>query len=56
MYEFNARTPGTRGLAQIHAGDIVFVRQKGTQDLQEDLVPILSAFGLNAFALATLDD
>ena len=56
VHRFNAATPGVDGLVQVLPGDILFVRQKGTQDLQEDLVPILAAFGLNAFVYTALDD
>ncbi len=56
VHEFDGRTPDARGLVQVRPGDILYVRQKGTQDLQEDLVPITSAFGLNAWAFTTLVD
>ncbi len=45
VHEFNARTPDAAGLVQLMPGDIVFVRQTGVDDFQEDLLPILSGLG-----------
>ena len=54
VHRFNAATPGPDGFVRVLPGDIVYVRTKGTQEFQEDIIPMLNAFGLHAFALATL--
>ncbi|MCP3920734.1 MAG: hypothetical protein GY711_34845 [bacterium] len=45
VHLFNARTPDAGGLVQLLPGDIVFVRQTGVDDFQEDILPILSGLG-----------
>ncbi len=46
VHEFNAETPGVDGLVQVQPGDIVFVRRRGAQIFQEEVLPLLAPFNL----------
>ena len=47
VHRFDSATPGPEGLVAIWPGDVIFVRQKGTEDFQEALLPILSGLGFS---------
>lgn len=47
VYEFNGATPDSGGLVAIRPRDIIFVRQTGWSTFQEQLLPIINAFGVN---------
>lgn len=51
VHEFNLKQPGADGLVQVLPGDIVYIRQTGYEDFQEDLLPILAGLGYPAFQL-----
>lgn len=53
VHAFNAATPDRNGLVRVMPGDIIYVRQRGTQDFQEDLLPII--WGVGATTLTTVN-
>lgn len=54
VHVFSAATPSSDGLVQVIPGDIIYVRQKGTQDFQEDLLPIMFGVGATTLAVASI--
>ncbi len=44
-HEFNLMAPGPAALVRIQKGDVVFVRQTGVDNFQEDWLPILYGVG-----------
>jgi protein involved in polysaccharide export with SLBB domain len=46
VFEFNGQTPDPSGLVVIQPRDIIFVRQTGWSTFQEQLLPIINAFGV----------
>lgn len=46
VFEFNGQTPDTGGLVAIRPRDIIFARQTGWSTFQEQLLPIINAFGV----------
>jgi len=54
VHSFNAATPGPDGLVRVMPGDIIYVRQRGTQDFQEDLLPLLLGIGSPTLTAVTL--
>lgn len=51
VYEFNGATPDEAGLVTIKPDDILFVRQTGWSTLQEQLLPVVNAFGITSINL-----
>ncbi len=51
VHRFNAKSPGPEGLVQVRPGDVLYVRQSGYDDFQEDILPLLSGFGIPAAIL-----
>lgn len=51
VYEFNGATPDEDGLVTIKPNDILFVRQTGWSTLQEQLLPVVNAFGITSINL-----
>lgn len=51
VFEFNGSTPDPSGLVTIRPNDIIFVRQTGWSTMQEQLLPVISAFGLTSINL-----
>ena len=49
--EFNGATPDAAGLVALKPNDIVFVRQTGWSTLQEQLLPVISSFGVTSINL-----
>ncbi len=49
---FNLQQPGPDSLVQIRSGDVIFVRQTGVENFQEDWLPILASLGITARVLA----
>ena len=52
VHEFDGESPSVSSLVAVESGDIVLVRRTGTQDFQEDLLPILSGLGLSALYIS----
>lgn len=44
--------PGPESLVRIRSGDVIFVRQTGVDNFQEDWLPILSSLGITALTLS----
>ncbi len=51
-HRFNLQQPGPDSLVRVHSGDVIFVRQTGVDDFQEDWLPILASLGITARVLA----
>lgn len=51
VHEFNGATPDSAGLVTIKPGDILFVRQTGWSTMQEQLLPVVNAFGVTSINL-----
>ncbi len=49
---FNLQQPGPEALVRVQSGDVIFVRQTGVDDFQEDWLPILASLGITARVLA----
>ncbi len=49
---FNLQQPGPEALVRVRSGDVIFVRQTGVDDFQEDWLPILASLGITARVLA----
>ncbi len=49
---FNLQQPGPEALVRVHSGDVIFIRQTGVDDFQEDWLPILASLGITARVLA----
>ena len=52
LHRFNVESPGPDGLVRVRPGDVVFVPQTGTEDFQEDLLPIVGVLGIQTLRLA----
>lgn len=52
VHEFDAETPDAAGLVQLHPGDILFVRRRGTQRFQEEFLPLLQPWQIAVPAAA----
>lgn len=48
VYEFNGETPDAAMLVALRPRDILFVRQTGYSTFQEQITPIIAAFGVNS--------
>lgn len=51
-HRFDLQQPGPDALVRIRSGDVIFVRQTGVDDFQEDWLPILASLGITARVLA----
>lgn len=59
VHTFNAETPDSDGLVMVMPGDILYVRQKGTQDFQEEVLPYIavgSQAALYGLTLSGIED
>ena len=58
VYEFNGETPDAAMLVSLRPRDILFVRQTGYSTFQEQITPIIAAFGVNSinFTQSTTHD
>ena len=52
VHTFDAETPDANGLVQLHPGDILFVRRRGTQRFQEEFLPLLQPWQIAVPAAA----
>ncbi|MEZ6003622.1 MAG: polysaccharide biosynthesis/export family protein [Planctomycetota bacterium] len=51
-HRFSMAQPGPAALVHIHPGDVIFVRQTGVDNFQEDWLPILSSLGITTLTLS----
>ena len=51
-HRFNLQQPGPESLVRVRSGDVIFVRQTGVDNFQEDWLPILASLGITARVLA----
>jgi polysaccharide export outer membrane protein len=58
VHRFDMKTPGGPAMVAVRPGDLIYVRQTGFEDFQEDILPILAGLGYPAFqaTLAGLGD
>lgn len=49
---FDLQQPGPDALVRVRSGDVIFVRQTGVDNFQEDWLPILASLGITARVLA----
>lgn len=52
VHTFNMKSPGVDAMVAIRPGDLIYVRQTGYEDFQEDLLPILAGLGFPAWQVS----
>jgi protein involved in polysaccharide export with SLBB domain len=52
VHRFNMQTPGTAAMVVLEPGDLIYVRQTGLDNFQEDILPILTGLGYPAFQIS----
>ena len=52
VHEFNMKRPGPAAMVMVQPGDVLYVRQTGYEDFQEDILPILAGLGYPAFQMS----
>tara|TARA_R110002072_G_scaffold125244_6_gene260956 strand:- start:23772 stop:24479 length:708 start_codon:yes stop_codon:yes gene_type:complete len=52
VHRFNMKTPSTAAMVAVEPGDLIYVRQTGFDDFQEDILPILMGLGYPALQVS----